>query len=245
MILSTVVVLFVIMYFYEYTIEIFNKICLNILDTSERKADVRYTVIIEDAWNKSCQPLSEYCSLEWLLIPEYPISFRLFQFVYFTNRSIDEFKVNIKSDLICFNKQRCSMLLSKIVSIKIINGLTCFHSSNLINDIQMKNFNDLNSFFRIFNDICLKTSIDKSCSNSSYFYCNISMKCISYHRVGDERDDCYFGEDTLFNACQSNDSQRYQCQENFEKCSSQVAAGDELYECFLGGDELLIYIYTQ
>ncbi len=47
------------------------------------------------------------------------------------------------------------------------------------------------------NDVqhCLTTGIDQSCSNSSHFYCNQSMKCISYYRVGDGKIDCFFKED--------------------------------------------------
>jgi hypothetical protein len=43
-------------------------------------------------------------------------------------------------------------------------------------------------------DICLKTDIEKSCQNSSYFYCNQSMKCVSKHRVRDARFDFFFGK---------------------------------------------------
>jgi hypothetical protein len=63
----------------------------------------------------------------------------------------------------------------------------------------MENFNYLYRYFKIFNENCLKTGIDKSCQNSSYFYCNQSMKCIPYHRVNDGNNDCYFKEDELFN----------------------------------------------
>jgi len=133
------------------------------------------------------------------------------------------------------------MLLSEIVPIQIIDGLTCFDSSNLTNNIEMKDFNDLHKFFKTYNRRCLKTGIDESCQNSSYFHCNKSMKCISYHRVSDGKNDCYFEEDELFDACQLNDSKRYKCQGNSNKCLSQVGIGNGIYDCPLGDDEEFIY----
>jgi hypothetical protein len=107
--------------------------------------------------------------------------------------------MNVTPDLICFHKQRCPILFKKIVSIQMINGLTCFYSSNLIDITKMKDFNELHSFFSGFNRECLTKGIDQSCLNSSYFYCNQSMKCILYNRVND-------GIDELFDACQLNDT---------------------------------------
>jgi hypothetical protein len=67
------------------------------------------------------------------------------------------------------------------------------------------------------------------------------MKCISYNRVGDSFDDCYFREDELFDACQLNDSKRYQCQGNITKCLSKVVIGNGIENCPLGDDEVFIY----
>jgi hypothetical protein len=105
----------------------------------------------------------------------------------------------------------------------------------------MKDFNDLYKFFNIFNRQCLTLGIDQSCPNSSYFYCNESMKCIPYHRVGDGNKDCYFDEDELFDACQLNDSKRYKCLENLSKCLSQVVIGNGMDDCPLEDDEVFIY----
>ncbi|UJR34648.1 hypothetical protein I4U23_027425 [Adineta vaga] len=198
---------------------------------------------IADVWNKDCEPLTQHCFSEWLAIPEHPILFGFFQFIYFTNRSIDQFKENIIPDFVCFNIQSCPMLLMKIDSTQIINGLTCCHPSNLTEFIEMKDFNDLVSSFGFYYHQCLKMSNEKSCINSSYFYCNESMKCISYHRVGDGARDCIFREDETFNTCQWNNSNRFKCQSDSNKCLSSVAVGNGAPDCPLGEDE--IFSYTQ
>ncbi|UJR14430.1 hypothetical protein I4U23_001427 [Adineta vaga] len=49
---------------------------------------------------EDCQPLKEKCSSEWLVLPEKPIMFGLFQFINYTNRTMNEFEENIQPDLI-------------------------------------------------------------------------------------------------------------------------------------------------
>jgi hypothetical protein len=156
--------------------------------------------VIEDVGNEDCESLSDHCSSEWLVIPSHPILFGLFQFVYFTNRSINQFKRDVAPDFVCFNAKACPMLLEQIVPIKLINGLICFHPSNLRNVNEMKDFNDVYEIFQFVDWKCYTTGIVKSCQNSSYFYCNESMKCIPYNRVGDGMRDCSDGEDESFNA---------------------------------------------
>ncbi|CAM4812085.1 unnamed protein product [Rotaria magnacalcarata] len=57
-------------------------------------------IVFEGIWNKECEPLTKHCSSEWLVIPEKPIMFRMFQFVYLTNRFFSEFEGNIVPDFI-------------------------------------------------------------------------------------------------------------------------------------------------
>ncbi|CAF4339923.1 unnamed protein product [Rotaria sp. Silwood2] len=199
--------------------------------------------ILVDVGNEDCEPLSQHCLSEWVVIPAHPIFLGMFQFVYLTNRSVDELKKNVAPNFVCFNAQRCPVLASKIVSIEIINGLTCCHLSNLIDNVQLKNFNQVISSFMPFDQHCLKNGVKQSCTNPSYFHCNKSMKCIPYHRVGDGVIDCHFREDEDFNACQLNDSTRFKCQSNLSKCLSLVAIGDGYHNCPLEEDE--IFTYTQ
>ncbi|CAF0732950.1 unnamed protein product [Adineta steineri] len=199
--------------------------------------------LIEDIWNEDCEPLSKHCFSEWLVIPAHPILFGIFQFIYFTNRSVNEFKETITPDFICFNAQSCPVLLAKIVSIEIINGLTCCHPSNLTEATGIKDFKEIVNSFSFYRHECLEKGIEKSCTNSSYFHCNESMKCIPYNRVGDGKYDCFFGEDESFNACQLNDSNRFQCESDAHKCLSPVAIGNGIWDCPSRDDE--IFSYTQ
>ncbi|CAF5185510.1 unnamed protein product [Rotaria magnacalcarata] len=76
-----------------------------------------------------------------------------------------------------------------------------------------------------------------SCENSTYFYCNQSLKCISYHRVGDGFVDCYYGEDEHFSTCRLNVSNRFICQSEPTKSLSPVAIWNGLDDCPKGEDE--------
>lgn len=98
----------------------------------------------EGTWDKDCELLSNYCLDKWLVLPEQPIMHGYFQFVYLTNRSVNEFKINAEPDFVCFDTQKCPILLSEIVPIEIIDGLTCGHIFDLIkvNDV----IKDVNSY---------------------------------------------------------------------------------------------------
>ncbi|CAF2943632.1 unnamed protein product [Rotaria sp. Silwood2] len=83
--------------------------------------------------------------------------------------------------------------------------------------------------------------IEKSCLNSSYFHCNQSLKCIPYHRVADGMVDCYHSEDEQFNACQLNESTRFTCPSDPNKCLSLVALGNIFSDCPLEEDKAYKY----
>ncbi|CAF4412528.1 unnamed protein product, partial [Rotaria sp. Silwood2] len=90
--------------------------------------------------------------------------------------------------------------------------------------------------------MCLKAGIEKSCTNSSYFHCNQSLKCIPYHRVGDGMVDCFGFEDESLAACHLNDSNRFICESDPNTCLLPVAVGNGHSDCPLEEDEL--YAYT-
>jgi hypothetical protein len=197
--------------------------------------------IIDDLWNKDCKPLSQHCLSEWLVIPENPIMFGFLQFVYLTNRSVNEFKENIAPDFVCFDANKCPALLATIVPIKLVTGLTCCYTSDLVNTNNMKDFNEIIMFFSYVNRQCLEIGIEQTCTNSSSLHCNQSLKCIPYHRVGDGMVDCYYGEDESFDACQLNDSNRFICESDPTKCLSPVAIGNGFRDCPSGEDEVFAY----
>jgi hypothetical protein len=169
--------------------------------------------------------------------------FGYLQFVYFTNRSVDDFEDNIKPDFVCFDAQKCPSLLSNTVHIEIIDGLTCFHISNLTNEDKIRSFNHVNSIFWFIHRQCLTTGNEMSCENPSYFHCNVSLKCISYYRVGDGVDDCYHGEDESFPSCQLNDPNRFKCDSDRNKCLARVAIGNGHPTCLKNDGESMMSIF--
>ncbi|CAF1206324.1 unnamed protein product [Rotaria magnacalcarata] len=199
--------------------------------------------IIDHVWDEGCQPLSQHCMMDWIVIPENPTMFGFFQFVYLTNRSTSEFQASPAPDFICFDAQRCRVLLTTIISINIVNDLTCCHTSNLIEYIEYMDFYQLLSTFLNFGRKCLKTDVEKSCINASYFHCNESLKCIPYHRVGDGVPDGYRFEDEYFNARHLSDSNRFICTSDPNRCLSPVAIGNGENDCHLGEDELHRYTF--
>ncbi|CAF3904613.1 unnamed protein product [Rotaria sordida] len=92
--------------------------------------------------------------------------------------------------------------------------------------------------FSQFYDECSTMGNEMSCANSSYFYCNQSLKCISYHRVGDGFRDCYYNEDELFPTCHLNISNRFNCTSDSTKCLSPVAIDDGKVDCSKTEDEI-------
>ncbi|CAF3768257.1 unnamed protein product [Rotaria sp. Silwood1] len=145
------------------------------------------------------QSLMKNCSLKWLLLPEYPVLFSFFQFVYLTNQSFNRIEEYIIPDFICFNASQCPKLLFCSINIGIDNGLNCCKRENLINktlDYQ----NDLNNIFKDLIEQCSK--------------------------IVNGYNDCYYKEDEQFSTCQLNDSTRFICPLNFNKCLSMIAVND-------------------
>ena len=193
---------------------------------------------VDEIWDEDCVPLSEYCTEEWLTLPEQPSLFGYFQLIYLTNRSVDDFKMSAAPDLICFDEDKCPALLIDLVTIDLINDLTCTNTSNLVNYF---NFDDFLFSLSAISGKCWGRGVEKSCANASYFHCNQSSKCISFHRVSDGIQDCYFNEDEEFDACQLNDSRRFVCSSDSTLCLQPVAIGDGTGNCPSDEDELNIY----
>ncbi|CAF0776099.1 unnamed protein product [Adineta steineri] len=215
----------------------------HISDVSCRQAiycSLRFYTILdfgyEDTSHIPCEFLGNHCQSEWLVLPKSPLIYGLFQFVYLTNRSVDVFKYNITPDLICFNASRCPALVYCSIDIGMHNGLTCCKMTNLINRTLMLWF-QLDEILIDLGQRCLTIGTDQTCSHSSLFHCSRSLKCISKHRLVDGYNDCYFKEDELFPACQLNDSKRFICTSNPEKCLSLVAIENGIKDCEYGDDE--------
>ncbi|CAF3944130.1 unnamed protein product, partial [Adineta steineri] len=191
----------------------------------------------EGNWDKDCELLANYCSDEWLVIPAQPVMFGYLQYIYLTNRSINEFKTNVAPDFVCFNARKCPSLLSKIVPINIIDGLTCCHISDLTKVNVTEHFDQINNALSYIYHQCSTTGTEEFCTSSSYFHCNQSLKCIPYHRVGDGFKDCFYNEDELFPSCQLNDSNRIRCMSDSSKCLVSVVIGNGNSDCPMKEDE--------
>ncbi|CAF1503226.1 unnamed protein product [Adineta ricciae] len=170
----------------------------------------------------STETLGDHCMSEWISFPEYPILYRFFQFIYFTNRSIEEFKMNILPDLICFNRSLCPGLLFCSIDIQIHNELNCCQ----IDHFNLFKTNEWAQVFPMFEDIldrCALIGNDKNCSEPSLFYCQNSSKCIPKHLLLDRHMDCYFNEDEKVSACDLNDTKRFTSKLYPDECYSIVA----------------------
>ncbi|CAF1449187.1 unnamed protein product [Adineta steineri] len=183
-----------------------------------------------------CEFLGNHCQSEWLVLPESPFIYGFFQFVYLTNRSVAEFDRTIVPDFMCFNASRCPGLVYCSINIGMHNGLTCCKTNNLINRTLIQWF-QLDDFLFDLSQRCLTIGTVQVCSHSSLFHCSRSLKCISKHRLVDGYNDCYYQEDELFPTCQLNDSKRFICASNPEKCLSLVAIENGIKDCEHGDDE--------
>ncbi len=98
---------------------------------------------------------------------------------------MDEFKINIAPDFVCFHGQRCPTLLRDLISIKIIDGLTCYSVFNLIETHTIKDFDELF-------DAC-------QLNQSNRFMCTSKPnKCLMTVAIGNGYFDCNTPEDELF-----------------------------------------------
>lgn len=81
-------------------------------------------------------------------------------------------------------------------------------------------------------------------SNDSIFYCPIEKRSISYYRVNDGFNDCYFDLDENLNesTCIRNSTQRFQCWINSNECIPRRFVGDLIPHCTDSSDEFYHYV---
>ncbi|CAF1306512.1 unnamed protein product [Adineta ricciae] len=187
--------------------------------------------------SKQCESLGKKCSSKWLVLPQSATMLGYFQLIYFTNRSVEEFKENIQPDLICFNINQCPVFKDRVDNLGIINDLTCSSASNLTTEYQIYRLNGLLLNLHHIIKQCLTTDTKDFCDNSMQFHCNESRKCISYHRIQDSHEDCIHSEDEYYSACPFNDTRRYQCPLGGYICLSPVAIGNGFRDCGSKDDE--------
>jgi hypothetical protein len=182
--------------------------------------------------------LDKHCSSKWLVLPVAPIIYSFFQFVYMTNRSFTEFMNMSAPDLICFDPQKCPRLLSYAIQTEMKTNLACVRIVDMISENRFDAFRFWETHLKTISEHCFKIGTKRSCSHLSLFHCARSSKCISYHRLVDGLKDCYYNEDESYPACQLNDTQRFVCKSQSNKCLSRVAVGNLVLDCRDGEDEI-------
>ncbi|CAF4021479.1 unnamed protein product [Rotaria magnacalcarata] len=79
----------------------------------------------------------------------------------------------------------------------------------------------------------------KASNSSAIFYCPITKKVLSYHRVKDGFIDCHLGFDETFNGsnCVPNSHQQFRCWTTFDECISLRLVQDNIPHCSDKTDE--------
>jgi len=177
---------------------------------------------------------SNNCSMDYVSFPADPIFAGYFQVIYSTENLVNNFFTDAPPDYVCNNPRRCLHLPK-----------TTFH----IGDLDCRLFEQVATESYITNLYYLHSALVSSAtqcslignrniyrSNSSLFYCELSEKYISKHRLLDGVSDCYDSEDELYpHSCLLNDSQRFSCKSE-NKCLSSVGIGFALPNCLDGED---------
>ncbi|UJR16981.1 hypothetical protein I4U23_003879 [Adineta vaga] len=184
-----------------------------------------------------CESTNKECLSKWYFKVELFNAYSMFHFIYLPNSLIEDAILSKNPDFICFYKKSCPGLIKYSTDIGLTNGLVCFHSKEITNE-SLTNSYDVNEVLNKLYFRCTATGTEQTCSHSSLFYCPLSMKCISKHRLVDGNSDCYYNEDETFSTCQLNDSQRFSCKSEPNKCLSLIALHNGKAECKDKEDEL-------
>ncbi|CAF4076984.1 unnamed protein product, partial [Rotaria sordida] len=184
-----------------------------------------------------CESIGRKCLTNWLFKIEVYYAYSKFHFIYLPNRLLMDFALFINPDFICFNPKDCPALTYCVIDIGINNGLVCCAASELSNELLNGGKKMKNALEKLFIR-CSTTGIEQSCSHSSLFHCSLSLKCISKHRLVDGIIDCYFEEDEVFPTCQLNDSKRFMCKSEQNKCLSPIAVQNGKNDCQNEEDEM-------
>ncbi|CAF0957970.1 unnamed protein product [Didymodactylos carnosus] len=184
-----------------------------------------------------CESISKECLSEWLFKVHVPYVYAKFHFVYLPDRLFFDALQLMEPDFICFNPRECPAWVVYAVDIGLNNELICCPSGVIYNGSLATGTEVLDRLEKLFLR-CTTTGLEQSCSHPSLFHCPLSLKCVSKHRLVDGISDCYFDEDEAFPTCQLNDSQRFTCESEQNKCLSPFALYNRKNECIGKEDEM-------
>ncbi|UJR17427.1 hypothetical protein I4U23_004322 [Adineta vaga] len=203
---------------------------IDILNRTLANSNTIYSLIF-------CASTNKECLSKWYFKVELFNVNPIFHFIYLPNSLIEDALFSEKPDFICFDKKSCPGLIQYATDIGLTNGLVCCRSTKITNESLSSKREVLEAMDKLFHR-CVTTGNEESCSHSSLFHCPFSMKCISKHRLVNGISDCYYNEDEIFPACQLNDSQRFICKSEPNKCLSPITLQNGKNECKDKEDEM-------
>ncbi|CAF1423553.1 unnamed protein product [Adineta ricciae] len=185
-----------------------------------------------------CPSPGSKCLSEWFFKALLPPIYSMFYFLYLPDRLFQDFYYVVEPDFICVRTEKCPGLIRHVTDIGLNSvGLACCSIGQLLNE-SLISTEKVDIALRELLNYCSTTANEQTCSHSSLFYCPLSKKCISKHRLIDGISDCYFNEDETYSACRFNDTQRFICTSEPNKCLSPIALFNGRKECRAGEDEL-------
>lgn len=180
--------------------------------------------------------VSSVCHEETIVFPSRPIMFSpSVYFVYRINKIIYDLP-----NFICYTQ--CDHLFPPTSK---QHGYSCRSIKELIEPRYGDGYGIVRIIYsiqRIFSGCTSKIRINNS--SDLIFYCPIEKRGISYHRVKDGFNDCYFDLDENFNesACIQNSSQRFHCWIDSNECISRRFVQDTISHCTDSSDEFYDYM---
>ncbi|CAF1513678.1 unnamed protein product, partial [Adineta steineri] len=183
----------------------------------------------EEYWSPDELLSTNNCSLDHIPFPAEPVFNGFFQVIYSLENLIENLLNDASPDYVCNDPRQCLHLPETTIH---IGGLDCRPFQNTTGTFYVSSLLYLHSALIPLADSCSKMgSINKYPSNSSLFFCELSKRFISKHRLVDGIDDCDYREDEEYPySCLLNDSQRYSCPAE-DKCLSPLGLGYTLPDC--------------
>jgi hypothetical protein len=161
--------------------------------------------------------------MDYVPFPADPIFAKYFQVIYSSDHLVKNMHNDEPPDYVCNDPRHCLHLPKATLR---IGGLDCRPFEQVTTSSGIGSLYYLYSaLISVANRCSLKGNENIYTPNLSLFYCELSHRYISKHRLLDGISDCYDREDENYPySCLLNDSQRYSCQSE-ETCISSISIG--------------------
>jgi hypothetical protein len=195
---------------------------------------------IKECINKSdeCTELIRFPFTKYLYLDYYVY------FIYKRERLINNSRIIINPDYICFDDNQCSLLCS--VNKTITHDFQKCCPLEIKKTYKKSEWQQLyNYIYDLFNRKCISIyhpQLDYNQTNNCsqpLFHCPNTQKCISRHRVFDGIENCYdgFDEDVYTNSCELNIPNRFQCSRSKHQCIPRYFILNDDPDCLDESDE--------